>query len=353
MTAASAGPAASPVVDGRDAELARLRATVEQQRVEFAQLAALYVHACSSKRRGSAAADSGEDPLVADRQAALAAALAALRAMSGPDGDPTTRAAWEQVGRVAVESAWALVDVDLDELRAALGQTVSALHVALHHVDGDHVDGVPVDGARRQELEGCRVALELGRRAHECHADTGSAAQRIANRFVLQAALELLTRCQHGTTGDCDGCEPVPPLVRDALAGEAGTPSVLAGLALPELVHAAAVLEAMVAGECWTSTAESVSAWRFGAGALVHLVIALGEAAILRGALEFVAAAAVAVPADAPAEAWRGQLAECGVEAVGALRAAPRVGGGLLVALRGHDQPVPGPPTLSRSVPEA
>jgi hypothetical protein len=342
------GPAVNPVVDGRDAELARLRAKVEQQRIEFAQLAALYVHACSSRRRAPSAADRGEDPLAADRQAALTAALAALQAMSGPDGDPTTRARWEQVGRVAVESAWALVDVDVDELRAALGQTVSALHVALHHVDGDHGDG-----ARRQELEGCRVALELGRRAYECHADTGSAAQRIANRFVLQAALELLTRCEHGTTGDCDGCEPVPPLVRDALAGEAGRPSVLAGLALPELVHAAAVLEAMVAGESWTTTAESVSAWRFGADALVHLVIALGEAAILRGALEFVAAAAVAVPADAPAEAWRGQLAECGVEAAGALRAAPRVGAGLLVALRGRDQPVPGPPTPCRSVPEA
>jgi hypothetical protein len=348
VTAAAEPAPASPVAEEPDAELERLRTTVDQQRIEFAQLAALYVHACSSKRRGPAAVDRGEDPLAADRPAALAAALAALQAMSGPDGDPTIRARWEQVGRVAVESAWALADVDLDELRAALGQTVSALHVVLHYVDGDHGGST-----REEELDGCRVALELGRRAYEQHTDTGSAAHRSANRFVLQAALELLIRCEHGSVGDCGDCEPVPTLVRDALAGEPGTPSIVAGLALPELVHAAAVLEAMAIGECWASTAESVSAWRFGARALLHLVIALGEAATLRDALEFVAAAAADAPADAPPQAWQGQLTECGLEAAGALRAAPRVGAGLLVALRGHDQPVPGQPTPRQPRPEA
>jgi len=42
---------------------------------------------------------------------------------------------------------------------------------------------------------------------------------------VLRAALELLTTCQHGHGLDCPRCEPVPDLVRQALAGEAVRPA--------------------------------------------------------------------------------------------------------------------------------
>jgi hypothetical protein len=40
----------------------------------------------------------------------------------------------------------------------------------------------------------------------------------------LRRALELLTQCSCGRDGglDCPGCEPVPPLVRQALEGTAG-----------------------------------------------------------------------------------------------------------------------------------
>jgi len=38
----------------------------------------------------------------------------------------------------------------------------------------------------------------------------------------LRAALELTTRCEHGSGLDCPDCEPVSPLVRQALAGTAG-----------------------------------------------------------------------------------------------------------------------------------
>jgi hypothetical protein len=41
----------------------------------------------------------------------------------------------------------------------------------------------------------------------------------------LRAALELLTACQHGQGLDCPDCEPVPDLVRQALAGEAVRPA--------------------------------------------------------------------------------------------------------------------------------
>ena len=41
----------------------------------------------------------------------------------------------------------------------------------------------------------------------------------------LRAALELLTACQHGQGLDCPACEPVPDLVRQALAGEAVRPA--------------------------------------------------------------------------------------------------------------------------------
>lgn len=41
----------------------------------------------------------------------------------------------------------------------------------------------------------------------------------------LRAALELLTACQHGHGLDCPRCEPVPDLVRQALAGEAVRPA--------------------------------------------------------------------------------------------------------------------------------
>ena len=41
----------------------------------------------------------------------------------------------------------------------------------------------------------------------------------------LRAALELLTACQHGQGLDCPDCEPVPDLVRQALAGEAVRPT--------------------------------------------------------------------------------------------------------------------------------
>jgi hypothetical protein len=41
----------------------------------------------------------------------------------------------------------------------------------------------------------------------------------------LRAALELLTACQHGQGLDCPDWEPVPDLVRQALAGEAVRPS--------------------------------------------------------------------------------------------------------------------------------
>ncbi len=37
----------------------------------------------------------------------------------------------------------------------------------------------------------------------------------------LRAALELLTFCEHGLGLDCPACEPVPDLVRQALAGGA------------------------------------------------------------------------------------------------------------------------------------
>src|SRR6266511_4381632 len=42
---------------------------------------------------------------------------------------------------------------------------------------------------------------------------------------ALRAALELLTTCQHGHGLDCPRCEPVPDLVRQALAGEAVRPA--------------------------------------------------------------------------------------------------------------------------------
>jgi hypothetical protein len=41
----------------------------------------------------------------------------------------------------------------------------------------------------------------------------------------LRAALELLTFCDHGQRLDCPDCEPVPDLVRQALAGEAVRPA--------------------------------------------------------------------------------------------------------------------------------
>ncbi len=41
----------------------------------------------------------------------------------------------------------------------------------------------------------------------------------------LRAALELLTACEHGQGLDCPNCEPVPDLVRQALAGEAVRPA--------------------------------------------------------------------------------------------------------------------------------
>jgi hypothetical protein len=41
----------------------------------------------------------------------------------------------------------------------------------------------------------------------------------------LRAALEELTACQHGQDLDCPDCEPVPDLVRQALAGEAVRPA--------------------------------------------------------------------------------------------------------------------------------
>jgi hypothetical protein len=42
---------------------------------------------------------------------------------------------------------------------------------------------------------------------------------------TLRAALELLTACQHGQGLDYPACEPVPDLVRRALAGEAVRPA--------------------------------------------------------------------------------------------------------------------------------
>src|SRR6266568_4887162 len=42
---------------------------------------------------------------------------------------------------------------------------------------------------------------------------------------ALPGELELLTTCQHGHGLDCPRCEPVPDLVRQALAGEAVRPA--------------------------------------------------------------------------------------------------------------------------------
>jgi hypothetical protein len=41
----------------------------------------------------------------------------------------------------------------------------------------------------------------------------------------LRAALELLTLCDHGQGLECQQCEPVPDLVRQALDGEAVRPA--------------------------------------------------------------------------------------------------------------------------------
>jgi hypothetical protein len=41
----------------------------------------------------------------------------------------------------------------------------------------------------------------------------------------LRAALELLTACEHGQGLDCQQCEPVPDLVRQALEDQAVRPA--------------------------------------------------------------------------------------------------------------------------------
>jgi hypothetical protein len=65
-----------------------------------------------------------------------------------------------------------------------------------------------------------------GRLRHAASPAPAGEVERLEREIArLRAALELLTTCQHGQGLDCPNCEPVPDLVRQALAGEAVRPA--------------------------------------------------------------------------------------------------------------------------------